>query len=171
MIIHRQSPTTSPNLPSSPHNFPPQEYITLNSTSKLTLTSVSINTGNNGSVSGSRSNVLSSKVGQECSISAAIEGSGRSESIELAGTAEVRAADSVGGAIGRREQLSRNRSLDRSNNVLEHVTLSEDVATSANLEGVAGVLEPVVVDLAYVLVNISKTGICDNPPEGLSSLK
>lgn len=70
----------------------------------------------------------------------------------------MRAADSVGGAIGGGEQLSSNRSLDRSNNVLEHVTLSEDVATSADLEGVAGVLEPVVVDLAYVLVIFPKRG-------------
>jgi hypothetical protein len=124
--------------------------MTLNSTSKLTLTGVSINTGNNGSVSRSRSNVLSSKVGQESSISAATEGSGRSESIELAGTAEVRAADSVGVAIGRGEQLSSNRSLDNSNDVLEHVTLSENVAASADLEGVAGVVEPVVVDLACI---------------------
>lgn len=151
--LYRQSPTsptTSPNLPSSPHTFPPQEYMTLNSTSKLTLTSVSSNTGNNGSVSSSRSNVLSSKVGQESSISAATEVSGRTVSIELANTAEVSAADSVGAAIGRGEQLSSNRSLNRSNNVLEHVTLSEDVTASADLEGVAGVLVPVVVDLSVM---------------------
>lgn len=64
----------------------------------------------------------------------------------------MRAADTVGVGIGRGEQLSSNRTLDSSSNVLEHIALSKDVATSANLERVTGVIEPVVVDLAYVLV-------------------
>lgn len=116
---------------------------------QLTLTSVRSNAGHHGGVSSSRSDVLARELGEEAGVRLA-EGTGASESVDLADTAEVVAAGGVGGGGGRGEQLAIDGGLDDGVDVLENVALGEDVATRADLEGVTGVVVPVVVDLEMV---------------------
>lgn len=113
---------------------------------QVTLTSVASNAGHHGGVSSSSRDVLARELGEEAGIRLA-EGTGASESVDLADTAKVVAAGFVGAGGGRGEQRSADGRLDDGVDVLEDVALGEDVAARANLEGVAGVVVPVVVDL------------------------
>lgn len=123
----------------------PQAQTTKVGCLQVTLTSVGQNAGGNGGVSGSSSDVLALKVGQETLIRLA-ESTRRAKSVNLANTSKVSRANLVGGSIGRSEELSINGGLSNNIDVLENVALSEDVTTGTNLEGVAGVVVPVVVD-------------------------
>lgn len=78
------------------------------------------------------------------------ESARRSESVDLADTAEVGAAHLVLSSGWGSEEGAVNGGLDNGVDVLEDVALSEDVATGADLEGVAGVVVPVVVDLSEI---------------------
>lgn len=112
--------------------------------SQVTLTSISLNTSHNRSVSSSRSNILALKVDQERLIRLR-KGTRGSKSIDLAHTTQVSRADLVSGSIRGSEKLSINRRLNNSINVLENVALSQDVTTRTDLERVAAVVVPVVV--------------------------
>ena len=114
-------------------------------TLQLTLTSVGSNAGNNRGISRSRSNILSREVSKERSISLA-ESTRRSEPVNLANTTKVSTTLSIGSSIRRSKQLSRNRRLNNSRNVLEHVAFSKDVAAGTNLKRMSRVRVPVVVD-------------------------
>lgn len=112
----------------------------------MALSSVGGNARSNLAVSSRRSNVLALELGQEASVCLA-EGTGVAESVHLAGTAEVGRAGLVGASAGRSEDLTLDGALSHGRDVLEDVALGEDVGAGANLEGVAGVVVPVVVDL------------------------
>lgn len=60
--------------------------------------------------------------------------------------AQVRLALGVGAGVRAAEQLARVPVLDRRVDVLEDVSLGEDHAAGVDLEGVARVVVPVVVD-------------------------
>jgi hypothetical protein len=61
--------------------------------------------------------------------------------------AERSRADSIGSSARAGEELAGEAGgLDGSNNVLEDIAFSNDLATGTNLESVAGVIVPVVVD-------------------------
>lgn len=61
--------------------------------------------------------------------------------------AERGRADSIGSSARAGEELAGEAGgLDGSNNILEDVAFSNDLATGTNLESVAGVVIPVVVD-------------------------
>lgn len=111
----------------------------------MSVTSVGSNTGNNTGVSRSRSNVLSGEIGEEAS-GAGAEGTGRSETVNFASVSKVGGASSVGGRGWSSEELTINWGLGDNWDVLEDVTLSDDVSTGTNLERVSGVVVPVVVD-------------------------
>lgn len=97
-------------------------------------------------VSSSRSDVLALEVGQEVGVAAG-KGARASEAVDLASVAEVRRADGVSrGARAGEELAGEAGGLDRSNDVLEDIALGDDLATGTNLESVAGVVVPVVVD-------------------------
>lgn len=120
--------------------IPPLSFL------QVTLTSVASDARGNLRVRISRGNVLALELGQEASVSL-VEGTRVTEAVDLAVTAEVRRALSVGVGVGRSKELAVNGVLDGGGDVLEDVTLSEDVAALTDLEGVAGVVVPVVVDL------------------------
>jgi hypothetical protein len=113
---------------------------------QLTLARVGGNAGNNGVVGSSRGNVLALEVREEVRISLA-EGAGASEAVDLAGAAQVRGANLVGGGVGGGEELAGDGGLGDGLDVLEDVSFGDDVGAGADLEGVAGVVVPVVVDL------------------------
>ena len=97
-------------------------------------------------VSSSRSDILALEVGQEVGV-AARKGARASEAVDLASVAEVRRADGVSrGARAGEELAGEAGGLDRSNDVLEDVALGDGLAARVDLEGVAGVVVPVVVD-------------------------
>lgn len=120
----------------------------------MSLTSVAGDARGNSRVSISRSNVLTLELGQQASVGL-VEGTRVTEAVDLAVPAEVRRALSVGASIRRSEELAINGVLDGSSNVLENITLSKDVTTLTNLEGVAGVVVPVVVDLFMVNIDLN----------------
>lgn len=96
-----------------------------------------------------RGNVLALEVGQEALVSL-VELAGAAESVDLAGAAEVGRAGGVGAGVGGGEEGPVDGVLGDDVDVLEDVTLGENVATLADLEGVAAVVVPVVVDLGCV---------------------
>lgn len=118
----------------------------------MSLASVAGDARGNLRVSISRSNVLALELGQQASV-VLVEGTRVTEAVDLAVPTKVRRALSVRASVRRSEELAINRVLDRGSNVLENVTLSKDVATLTDLEGVAGVVVPVVVDLSIVNIN------------------
>lgn len=102
-------------------------------------------TGNTG-VSGSRSNILATEVGQKIGV-AAWKCARAAKAVDLAYMAEVRWADGVGsGARAREELTSEARCLEWCSYILEDVAFSDDLAASTDFEGVSGVIVPVVVD-------------------------
>lgn len=68
---------------------------------------------------------------------------------------QIRRADLVGRCIGRSKQLPAVLG-QHSRDILEHVTLSQDIPACSNLKGVAGKVVPVVV---YLVVLIPETYI------------
>lgn len=118
----------------------------------MSLTSVAGDARGNRGVSISRSNVLALELGQQASVGL-IKGTRVTEAVDLAVPAKVRRALSVGASVRRSEELAINRVFDGGSNVLEDVTLSKNVATLTDLEGVAGIVVPVVVDLSIVNIN------------------
>lgn len=92
----------------------------------------------------SRSNGLASELADDAGVRSGHR-AGVAEGVELAGTTEDGGALLVGVGIGGAEELAADGRLHHSVNVLEDVTLGQDVATSADLEGVAvKVVEEVV---------------------------
>ncbi|KAI6773128.1 hypothetical protein HG530_004086 [Fusarium avenaceum] len=97
-------------------------------------------------VSSGGSDILALKVGQEIGVTAR-KCARASKAVNLASVAEIGRADSVGRSARAGEELAGEAGgLEGSNNVLEDITFSNDLATGANLESVAGVVIPVVVD-------------------------
>lgn len=97
------------------------------------------------------SDVLARELRDDGGISLA-EGARAAEGVDLASTAENRLALLVGGGIRGAEELSADGRLNGGINVLESVTLGEDVATGTNLEGVA-------LDVVEVVVNGVEKGV------------
>lgn len=93
----------------------------------------------------SAGNGLALELAEKAGVSA-VHGAGTTESVEMAGAAEVGLALSVGVGIRGAEESAVLR-LDDGVNVLEDVALSEDVAALADLEGVAVEVVEEVVDL------------------------
>jgi hypothetical protein len=121
-----------------------------NPISQLTLSSISVNARNNRGISRGGGNILPSKVNQESRISL-LKRPRRPKPVSLTRPSKMRTANSIGIGIRRRKQLSSNRRLNNSSNILEHISLSEDVSTRTDLKRMSNVLVPVVVNL-YVLV-------------------
>lgn len=146
------------------HRHRPKPQTTKVGCLQVTLASISLNVGHNLSVGSSRSNVLALKVRQETLIRLA-ESTGRSKSVDLAITSEVGGANLVNASARRSEQLSINGRLNNSIDVLENVALGEDVTTGTDLECVAGVVVPVVVDGVQESVTLdlgaTSTGVVD----------
>lgn len=113
---------------------------------QLTVASMGGDAGGNGVVGGSGSNILALELREEVCISLA-KGARASEAVDLAGVAQVRGADLVGGGVGRGEELAGDGGLGDDLDVLEDVSFGDDIGAGADLEGVAGVVVPVVVDL------------------------
>lgn len=113
---------------------------------QLTVASIGSNAGNNGVVGSGGSNILALELREDVRISLA-EGAGASEAVDLAGVAQVRGADLVGGGVGGGEELAGDGGLGDGLDVLEDVAFGDDVGAGADLKGVAGVVVPVVVDL------------------------
>lgn len=63
--------------------------------------------------------------------------------------AQVGRANLVRGAIRRSEQLSLDGTFDNGGDILEDITLCENVAAGANLKGMTSGVIPVVVDLRW----------------------
>ncbi|CAH0057350.1 unnamed protein product [Clonostachys solani] len=92
-----------------------------------------------------RRDILAVEVGEEASISAR-KLARASVAVDLAGVAEVGGAGRVGGAVGAGEHLAGTSRLDGSDDVLEHVALGDNHGARVDLERVAVVVVPVVVD-------------------------
>jgi hypothetical protein len=113
----------------------------------LAETSVLGNAGDNTRSSSGRSNVLALEVGNEASRAHAVESTRAAESVDLASTAQSGRASGVGRGAGSSEDLSaRGAGVDGRGDVLESVALGDDGGAGADLEGVAAVGVPVVVD-------------------------
>jgi hypothetical protein len=87
-----------------------------------------------------------------------VESAGAAEGVELAVVAEVVVADGVLGGAGRGKQGALSARLDGGVDILEDVALGDDVGAATDLEGVAGVVVPVVVDLIRELVSRTRLG-------------
>jgi hypothetical protein len=124
---------------------------------QLTLARVRVDTGDNGVVGGSGGNVLALEFREEVRIGLA-EGTGAYEAVNLARAAQGRRADLVGAGVGGGEKLARDGGLGDDLDVLEDVSFGDDVGTGADLEGVAGVVGPVVVDL-FSLADVKGRGM------------
>lgn len=92
------------------------------------------------------SNVLSFKFRQQTLISL-VESPRVTKAVNLTSSAEISLAGSISRGIRGGEKLAINGVLDGSGNILEVVSFCEDVATLTDLEGVAGVIVEVIVDL------------------------
>lgn len=64
---------------------------------------------------------------------------------------QISRADFVRGGIRRGEQLSLDSTINNSGDVLEYIALCENIAARSNLEGMAGGIIPVIVDLEWWL--------------------
>ena len=131
---------------------------------QLTLTSVGGNAGGNSTVSGSRGNVLAREIGQEVSVGLA-EGTAGSEAVDLTDAAKGGGAGGSRAGGGDGEELAINGGLNGGTNDLENVALGQNVTTRADLESVAAVVVPVVVDSVQksVALNLGATtrGVVD----------
>jgi len=95
----------------------------------------------------SRRNLLAIEVRHEASIASTNKIARAAERVDLTCTAEELLASSGGGRILNSEQAASSRSIfDRCNHAGERVALSENLSASRDLEGVAAVVLPVVVD-------------------------
>ena len=122
-------------------NIKPKQLNQTTDSSDLTNTSSASNSGARRS---SGSNRLALEIGQEGSISST-KSTRATESVQLAGVAKGGSAGSIGSGSGGTEQLS-SVAEKRGHDVLEDVALSNDLATGSDVESVARVGIPVVVD-------------------------
>lgn len=143
------SATTTPTPKHHPNITIARRETQLASPLQLALTSVGGNAGGDGGVSGSSGNVLAGEVGEEGSVGL-VESARAAETVDDTGTAKGGSAGRSGRGGGDREHLAVDGSLDNGVNVLEDVAFSKDVGTGHDLEGVAGVVVPVVVDLSFI---------------------
>jgi hypothetical protein len=92
-------------------------------------------------------NVLSGEVGEEARVGPLVAG-GASVGIQLASMAQIRCAGGIGSAVWAREDLAGDGAAGVNNvdDVLEDISLGDDHGASVDLEGVATVGVPVVVD-------------------------
>lgn len=144
-LLHSRD-RTSAEVPRTPKLPRSQPDILLPLLGKLAHTSVGVDVRNDSAGSRGRGNVLASKVGEEVGIAGA-EGAGATESVDDTGAAERCGARAAGRGAGDGEELTGLAGFDGEDDVLEDVALCEDVGTGSDLEGVARVLVPVVVDL------------------------
>lgn len=114
-----------------------------------TVTSRGNNAGGDVTVGGGRSDVLAFEVGEEVGVGL-VEGARASESVDFTDTAKVGRADLIRRSAGRGEGLTLNRVLSNNRDVLENITLSKNVTALTDLECVAGVVVPVVVNLDII---------------------
>lgn len=115
---------------------------------ELTLTGLGVDASYDRGVRRSRGNVLPSEFGKEASVTAA-ERPRAPVSVHLARTTKSAAAGLGGARRGGSEQLALHGHIVDIRNVLEDVTLGENVTARTNLEGMATVIVPVVVNLRY----------------------
>ena len=114
----------------------------------LAETSSLSDAGGNTRSSSGRSDVLALEVGKETGGAHAVESTRAAESVHLASTAKGSRASSVGGGARSGEDLSaRGAGVDGRDHVLEDVAFGDDGGAGADLEGMARVGVPVVVDL------------------------
>lgn len=99
----------------------------------------------------SAGNVLALKVAEEAGVAGA-EGAGATKGVDDTVTAEVGLAFFARGGGGDGEELAAVAAFDDLIDVLEDVALGENICAIGKLEGVPGVLVPVVVDL---VMNVS----------------
>lgn len=112
---------------------------------EFSLSSRRRHAGGNITVSSSSGDCLAIELAEEISVGL-IEGARATESVHLTNTAKVVGASLVC-RLGRRSKcLALDGVLNDSSDVLENVSFSKDIATLADLKGVAGVILPVVVD-------------------------
>ena len=114
----------------------------------LAETSSLSDAGGNTRSSSGRSDVLALEVGKETGGAHAVESTRRAESVNLASASERSGASSVGRSAGSGEDLSAGSAgVDGRDDVLEDVAFGDDGGAGADLEGMARVRVPVVVDL------------------------
>ena len=90
--------------------------------------------------------VLAAEAGEDARVGA-VEGARAAEAVDLAGVAERARAGGVGAGVGAGEELAGGGvGVERGLDVLEDVALGDGLAARVDLEGVAGVVVPVVVD-------------------------
>lgn len=112
---------------------------------ELAHTSVGSDVSNDTGSSSSSSNSAALEVRKEVGV-VRRESARATESVDDTVTAEVGLAGGAVGGRGDSEELTGDGALHRLDNILEDVALGEDVGTGADLEGVAAVVIPVVVD-------------------------
>jgi hypothetical protein len=116
------------------------------SSSDLTETSGLGDASNDARSSSGRSNVLALEVGNEVGRANAVEATRAAESIDLASTAQTRRAGRATVA-GSEDLAAAGTCINRVRDVLEDVSFGDDGGAGADLEGMARVCVPVVVDL------------------------
>lgn len=114
--------------------------------SDLTETSGLGDASNNARSNSGRSNVLALEVGNEVGRANAVEATRAAESVDLASTAQARRAGRATVA-GSEDLAAAGTCINRVRDVLEDVAFGDDGGAGADLEGMARVRVPVVVDL------------------------
>ena len=114
--------------------------------SDLTETSGLGDASNNARSNSGRSNVLALEVGNEVGRANAVEATRAAESVDLASTAQARRAGRATVA-GSEDLAAAGTCINRVRDVLEDVAFGDDGGAGADLEGMARVGVPVVVDL------------------------
>lgn len=120
--------------------------------SYFALSSIGKNVGRNHGIRSSRCDVLAGEISQEGSIGLTTESPRASKPVQLANTAEVCAAVLIGSRIRAGEQLTIDRSLYNSRDVLENIALRQNKTASTNFKGmpVSVAVIPVIVHLIRV---------------------
>jgi len=113
--------------------------------SKLPNTRITLHTRSNSGVHASRSNRLSTEVREETGDRAS-ESAAASKRIKLAYMAKISRTSLVGCGVGGGENAASGASKERRDDILEDVPFGDDVAAACDIEGVAAISVPVVVD-------------------------
>lgn len=124
----------------------------LRKTSYFALSGIGKNIGRDYGIRSSRCDILACEISQEASIGLTTESPRAAKPVQLANTTEVCAAVLIGSRIRAGEQLTIDRSLYNSWDVLENIALHQNKTTSPNFKGVpVGVaVIPVIVHLIRV---------------------
>lgn len=111
---------------------------------KISNTSIGSDRADNSASRSSRSGILALEVGQESGIHH-VKAARATKSIELAIVSEVASADIVCRGRGRCEDLTTDRGQQRSDDVLEDITLGDDLGARLGVKGMPTVGVPVIV--------------------------